>query len=422
MPPIPYGASRPETNLFGGWRPGKKKPRPKRKRRGVLSIEEWAAQQSDKWYSQMAESLDAQRQIYLDELARQRDLQMQQGAALAEAMRAMNFPGAIQGVYQNAAGSQAGLAQGFSGALQDTAAADAAAQANMLSGTGQEGAVRNQGENMGNVIYGVGGYIPGKSLGETGAAFAADAALQPGFAQRQALEDAMAFYNEGLGDLSDFAMKKAELEGGRYELEQSLIQGRREEQAAAAEQRFEMLKWQADQHYRNYMLALERGDRKLAMREYKLAVRKQRQAEREAQRAHELDLRQQDLDEREQDWRESPDNPDNQKKPGRKVTPTQARDSMKDVVAATDDVTQEVAMAIKKGEWVPSTGRSKQRKALVNRLFKQYAYLALTPAARKRLKQIIMKAVTDAGRLGPQRPGTSGGSGGSVVDDILGAP
>jgi hypothetical protein len=51
---------------------------------------------------------------------------------------------------------------------------------------------------MGDVVYGVGGYIPGKTMGEQGAAYAADAAAQPGFMLRSRLEDAQRTYDEGL--------------------------------------------------------------------------------------------------------------------------------------------------------------------------------------------------------------------------------
>ena len=104
-----------------------------------------------------------------------------EGQALAYGLQQLGISGAVQSAFQNAANAQSGLAQGFSGATRDSANAYAADQARQLSGTGQEGAVRNQGEAMGNVTYSQ-GYIPATANNAMGAAFGAQAALQPGFA------------------------------------------------------------------------------------------------------------------------------------------------------------------------------------------------------------------------------------------------
>lgn len=136
----------------------------------------------------MIESILAQVQAQQDAARQQAEQEAQQeiirGQALAQGLQQLGISQAIQQAFQGAGQSQAALAQGFSGAIRDQASADAAAQQHLLSGTGQEGAVRNQGENMGNVTYGVGGAIPASSLNTAGAAFGAQAALQPGFAQQ----------------------------------------------------------------------------------------------------------------------------------------------------------------------------------------------------------------------------------------------
>lgn len=108
------------------------------------------------------------------------------GQALAEGLKALGLTGAIQSVFQNAANAQAGLAQGFSGQTRADAAAQAAEQQRQLAGSGQEGAVRNQGEAMGSVQYGVGGYIPASTFNTQAANYAAQAALEPGFALQYA--------------------------------------------------------------------------------------------------------------------------------------------------------------------------------------------------------------------------------------------
>ena len=147
---VPYGAFRPENSLYGDWRPGKKrvkpKPKPKPGRRPPgMTIDQWAEQQATKYVDAQVASIEAQRQAYLDELQRNAQMRIDAGARLAEAMRSMGFDTRIQGVYQNAANDVAGMAQGFAGDTRNIAAADAAQQARMLSGTGQEGAVRNEG-------------------------------------------------------------------------------------------------------------------------------------------------------------------------------------------------------------------------------------------------------------------------------------
>ena len=130
----------------------------------------------------MLASWEHDKQQAYDTAQREAEAEYAKAQALAEGLQKLGISQAVQQAFQNAGTAQAGLAQGFSGAIRNQAAAQAAEQQRMLSGTGQEGAVRNQGENMGNVTYGAGGFIPGTALNTTGAAFAADAALQPGFA------------------------------------------------------------------------------------------------------------------------------------------------------------------------------------------------------------------------------------------------
>lgn len=108
--------------------------------------------------------------------------EVRRAQALAQALQQLGMPQLIQGIYQNSGQSLAGMAEGFSGDVRALADASAAEQGNILAGTGQEGAIRNQGANMGDVNYGLHGFIPARGLEQTGAAFAAQAALEPGFA------------------------------------------------------------------------------------------------------------------------------------------------------------------------------------------------------------------------------------------------
>lgn len=130
----------------------------------------------------MLASWEHDKQQAYDAAQREAEAEYAKAQALAEGLQKLGISQAVQQAFQNAGTAQAGLAQGFSGTIRDQAAAQAAEQQRMLSGTGQEGAVRNEGANMGNVTYGTGGFIPATALNTTGAAFGAQAALQPGFA------------------------------------------------------------------------------------------------------------------------------------------------------------------------------------------------------------------------------------------------
>lgn len=203
-----------------------------------MSIDEWARKQAEKIIAAQVAAIQQSQQIYLDELNRQAQERVKQGQALAAWLQGQNFPGRIQSLYGTAAGDIAGYAQGFSGSMRNIANADAAQAANMLSGTGQEGAVRNEGEGMGNVMYGAFGYNPAHSMSESGAAYAADAAMQPAFATQMAAHEAAQMQQEGLGALKDFAMQIAEVRGGKPELVMEYAQMRREAAQQAAEDEF----------------------------------------------------------------------------------------------------------------------------------------------------------------------------------------
>lgn len=244
---LPFGASRPETNPFGAWRPKKVRKPVRKPRRPGQSIEDWVKEQVEEMIQAQKQALLEQQRIYESETARLAEEELGRGRSLAAAIQGMNLPGTIQNVYGNAAQGIGGLAQGFSGETRSLANNQAAEAMNMLSGTGQEGAVRNQGENMGNVLYGVGGFIPGKELGETGAAFAADAARQPGFALADAGRAAQDIRSQRMAGLADFAAQMAEIESQRpmlaRELEgerRSMLEEERQRQFALEDRRMEM--------------------------------------------------------------------------------------------------------------------------------------------------------------------------------------
>jgi hypothetical protein len=367
-----------------------------------FNIGKWAQGQADKYIAAQIAAIQQSQKLYTDELNKAAQERVKQGQALASWMQGMNFPSRVQGVYQTAGSDIAGYASGFGGEMRDIANADAAENTNMVSGTGQEGAVRNEGQGMSDVLYGAYGWSPAKKFAETGAAYGADAALQPAFAAQFAQAEAIKQQQEGMGALKDFALKMAEARSGKMDLVEKFKGMRTDAQGAAFERKMDILKWQSDEHYRRFMIYREQGKMVLANRELALAQRKQKQAEMEANRQFGLDVRQ--------------ENRLNKPEGAKKPSIAQARDSMKDVVEAQKKIVEEVVAAIKTKAWTPSAGRSAERKALVNRLFKSYSYLALTPQAKQRLKQIIMQAVNEAGRLGPQ---AGAGSGDNLLDAIL---
>lgn len=183
----PYGTLGPSPQRVAATK--KKKPAPSRSIPGTFApatapYDPYAEAQSqvDQMIAAALSALDREKQMAYDAAQQEAQMEYARGQALAEGLKQLGIADAVQKAFGDAATMQASLAHGYSGQLKDQAIAQAAAQQRMLSGTGQEGAVRNQGENMGNVQYGLGGDIPATALSTMGANFGAQAALQPGFA------------------------------------------------------------------------------------------------------------------------------------------------------------------------------------------------------------------------------------------------
>lgn len=198
-----------------------------------MTLEEWLRQESSKWLQAQVDAINAQEQAYKDSLRQQQELEIQRGQALSQALQGLNIPGRIQQIYGNASSDIGGLAQAFSGELRDQATADAAQQTRMLSGTGQEGAVPNNGAALGDVLYGSQGYIPARNMSETGAAFASQAALEPGFAQRIGQVKGADVYNQGLEGLKQFTDALLDATAQRPQIEQQLLEQYQKNQEAA---------------------------------------------------------------------------------------------------------------------------------------------------------------------------------------------
>jgi hypothetical protein len=280
------------TSWYGPLSPTGDRPQRKRKKKttsttpiskpAAMSAEEWARLQAEKYIQARIDSINSDRELYLQDLRKQSELEAQRGVELSRVLQSMNLPGKIQQIYGNASADISGLAQAFSGSLKDTAAADVAQQTRMLSGTGQEGAIRNQGEAMGNVVYGLGGYIPGRTMAETGAAFGAQAALEPSFAARIGQQKASEAYQEGLGGLDEFTKAIADARGERFGIEQELLSDRNEliqdQQSLALKAQdtaYKRLKDERDYYMKQAYLSLAAGDRKRSGEYLELARQKE---------------------------------------------------------------------------------------------------------------------------------------------------
>lgn len=251
--------------------------------------EEWAQALAEQYVQAQIDSINAQRQAYLDQLQQNAQLEAQRGQALSQALQGMNIPGKIQQIYGDTSANIGGLAQAFSGSLRDTATQDAANETRMVSGTGQEGAVANNGAALGDVLYGAQGYIPARSAAETGAAFASEAALEPGFAQRIGQVKAGDVMAQGMTGLTDFANQIAQATGQKPQIVQQLLSDRLSNLNTATDNQLAQSRYtkslsdaaykrvQDDRNFyvKQQYLALARGDRVRANEYAKLANQKE---------------------------------------------------------------------------------------------------------------------------------------------------
>lgn len=427
MPPFNPKSTAARREYYGLPKKKKKPPRvpPRTPPTKPMSIEEWATQQAEKRVNAEVEAIRAQQAIFEQERQAAMQRQIEQAQRMAAYIQAQGFDKQISDLYRSAGSDVAGMAQGFAGDTRQIAAADAAAQMNMLSGTGQEGAVRDQGTNMGDVLYGVGGWIPGKNLGETGAAAAANAALQPAFTLRQGQEDAMAAFQESGDQLSEFARAIAEAKAGKFSYKEELVQQRRE--AALDQQAFNLKRLESDRDYwlKQQALFLSQGKLKLARQAEKRAAAIERRYQFETQGrdfegnlmpGYHLGPQGQVIPPGYKVDRQgnvvkmsTARGASGSKKP--KYTPAQQLSIMDTVVKAEDSIQEALIKAVRDGTWTPSSGNPKARAALGRKLFAQYKHLAGTyQPALKRLRQIIASLLNEATKLGPPSPSTAGGS------------
>ncbi len=409
----PYGTLGPSPQTVNRITPRRRPGRTPSTRPKGQSIDQWANAQVAKLIAAQVKAIEEQRQIYLNELDKRAKLEADRGLALGRSLAAMDMPGRMSSIYGGAAHDIAGLAQGFSGQIRGIAEGDAAQQAHMLSGTGQEGAVRNEGVGMADVNYGAQGYIPGRSMAETGAAFAQQAALEPSFAARIGQLEAGRVHSEGLEGLDEFTKAMIEIRSQRPELVQDMLDRRRA--MVQDERKFKMDERDAERDWYLKLAALEmqRGNNARANQYLALAAaRENRQVGAENRRA----LKDKGLD--------AAGNllPGYAYKNGRVVKVSTARGSkgsssstvpgtpaynaaaVQKVGAAQKNLDADIAAMVTKptaadikGGADPFSTKKPGFDQAFGRLWGKYKYLATTKAAKAALRDAIVRALAAAG-------------------------
>lgn len=218
----------------------------------------WAQSQADRLINAQVKAIEDQKNAYLLQLYDQQNAQIQRARALSQELANMGFGGKIMTQFGQMGASNRDLTQGMANSVRSEANASAADQANQLSGTGQEGDVRNQGDVMGSVMNQQFGIIPGNTLEQMGQAWGADANRQPGFEAAQGFQDAMMNYKP---DLAEFFSQIADIKSQRPGMVQDLLS-----QRAKARYDAQKLQWAqqdrrqklADAAYKRKMDNLER--------------------------------------------------------------------------------------------------------------------------------------------------------------------
>ena len=240
-------------------------------RRPVATVDQWAEKESSRIVESQLAAIRGQENAWRSGLQEEAKRRAEQAQRFAQMVQGMGLDAKIQGIFSNAGHDVAGFGQGFAGQTREIADAGAAEMTSLLGGDST--GVRNEGEAMGNVTYGMGGFIPSASLAAQGAAFASDAAMQPGFMLQQGLADSERFLHEGMQD-NPFLDAILQTKLGKQEIKESLREQKIKVNMKAQEMRLDQM--EAD---RKYWLAMQAMY--LDQKKYKLAA----QAEKRAQQA-----------------------------------------------------------------------------------------------------------------------------------------
>lgn len=348
-----------------------------------------------------------QQTMYNETLREEAARRAQDAQRFAQMVQGLGIDKQIAGIYGSAGRDIAGMAQGFSTEIRDTAAADAAAYTNMLSGTGQEGAVRNEGAGMGDVVYGVGGYIPGKTMGEQGAAFAADAARAPAFMLQQRIGESEKQYNEAMQDSNKtFLDSILGVKTSKRDISADLYEQRVEQNMA--ERKMRIAQFNED---RDYWLKMQAYYQSIG--KFKLA----QQAEKRAQQAEQRYR----YETQGRDWQGNvapgyvqlpngtivPRSTLNKGKgkAGKTLTPNAKAEIMQSVLNQEDDIVKKLPSIAKTAGYDdllrkmgPPSPRDQKllnqaRTKIAKELWERYSPRAITPEAKKALRKMIARII-----------------------------
>ena len=331
---------------------------------------------------------------------------------------------AIRGAYGEGAETMGAAGTGF-GAVQNANMAANAAQGNSLLdvlGSDQ----RIEGGDSGGVLAGVAGWVPqammdaqGKAYGDAAAQLPKEASFQAQMQMRHLQAEAMTededFSNEIMGILKGIPSTRAEI-------------GAQQAEMRMAQQEFRLKQISEDRDFwlQQQALLLQQGKLKLA-----------KKAEQRAQQAQErYNYESQGRDSQGNPmpgYRENPRggalippdmhidkngnvvktySPGSEKSGSKdKWTPTQKQAMIETIDEKAEEIKDMVIQGVQDGVWLPSSGKPKDRAKLGQQIFEHFKHLAGTPAAKKRLRQLIAKTLNTATKMGPPAPGAGGNTG-----------
>lgn len=431
MPPFNPRSAAARREYYGVKKKKKARPQPVPVRPAAprpLTIDQWAEREANRIVEQQLSAIRAQENAWRTSLQEEAARRAQQAQNFAKMVQGMGLDAKIQGIYQSAGQDVAGFGQGFAGQTREIADKSAAETINLLGGDAT--GVRNEGEAMGNVTYGMGGFIPSAELAAQGAAFASDAALQPGFMLQQGLSDSERFLHEGLAE-NPFLDAILETKLQKQELKSNLREQKIEINMKAQEQRLDQM-----ENDRKYWLAMQAMY--LDQKKYKLAAQAEKRAQ-QAQRRYDQEARGMTPDgEVAPGFYRDPKTgrivqngyrPDGTRistkgdtpKKGSRLTANEQQAQLERVYKAEDDIRELAGNLAREFGWTPSAG-AKASKAKRNRIAaairQRYGWVT-TPASKKALAQIIGRVLSALAKPGPAAPGgpASTGGGGSGLFD-----
>lgn len=390
------------------------------------TVDQWAEKEANRIVEAQLAAIRNRENAWRTSLQEEAARRAQQAQNFAKMVQGMGLDKQIQGIFSNAGHDVAGFGSGFSGQVRQTADAAAAETINLLGGDAT--GVRNEGEAMGNVTHGMGGFIPSASLAAQGAAFAADAAMQPGFMLQQGLQDSERFLHEATQD-NPFLDLLMETKLKKEEIKSDLRSEKIAINMKAQEQRLDQM--EAD---RKYWLAMQAMY--LDQKKYKLAAQAEKRAQ-QAQTRYDQEARGMTPDgEVAPGFYRDPKTgriiqngyrPDGTRmstasggkgKEGGKLTVNAQAEMLEKVYKAEPDIKEMATNLAKEYGWNPTAGpkaNAKARNRIAAAIRQRYGWVTTTKG-KKALSEIIKRTLEAMAKMGPPAPGTGGQSGSGLFD------